>query len=918
MDEFLILACANCGARFKIRHPQPGAEFSCNRCKNIVQIPGKMDGQRAQGQKPNVPDIVKIELPQSQSPTSMRKSPSLVPSTGLNSTTQRFISQPLDEDALQIKDRQSASLQKRIFATSVENRQRLLYLISKYTKLAEKGKKGIWIRKLPLQVFMFEGVVHEIFDWDYAPASVFHAEGRSFVNISQEGEEDLLSLLSAGYVHNLKLTTTQHRNITAYQISPKGAEFLSKIPEEDQKAVNDLICCPQCASLLAVKKKGDQIYLYCPKKECGHERRSTITDAEDVSYFCIPYFVPTLTKFSYTPPFDLGKRLHGYFEANPRDNIKDQLEELIYLSDAKVLISEWIPFGSNHMAALNYKLGSHERIQSAKFTQEVDCSPGGTLIQIPESLTLVKVRDYGLADYVDFEAISHLPEDKDIIQVEEFAVHINSRGYVRYGLEILAINERDHDKVSLDHLPRLLVDVLQDSTTIMDTLLTNYQKSLLDLIFQGKAKFRDKYFFVMANDIHCFEVKEDEPISAELMRILSQANYQDELNQVTEEVKETAMFSDGTVLILGSHGSILVTRTPEKYESLVADFLFVMDVELFLNNFFTRLFLMNDELKDIQKLIENCEADPNAMTTVQQMLSRTASDAILMEEVRGYLDEAMTLFQSSVKARYPQFPEDMQEIIQTFRIQDMATVLQIRIQDIQKIIKGTQECLNGLTRVTDVISERQMRRIQEALSNNTRSLEDITKTNERSGMSLRILEIILAGSLAFNIMDQFTGDWTMSDDATLHQWLQPLFDCPGIWLLCSLTLWTVMALSIFLFMRWLENINAKAIAARFKLDLPCNIKALKQYLGTKDVVTHDADIFSISNLIKVCWEETDKSHWLGNRPKVELVYDEKNGFVLSALIEVTRPTRKTSSYALQEIFFNDLHAAGVLRGRWIR
>lgn len=905
-ENTVILSCS-CGARFKIRNPQPGAKFQCNRCGSTIIVPGE---KLKDTQKLAKPDIVKIELHK----PSFRQADQRNTLKGLElprttKQTETLPTIPQTEDALDIKDKNSGRFVKKIFASDVQNRQRLLYLISLYSKSSSYKELGQWIRKIPLQVFMFEGVITEVFDWDYAPSSTLTADGRAFINISQEGEEDLFALLSGEYVYNLKLTTTQHRNITAYQITEKGKKFLEKINSEDKKAIDELTRCPECSSYLTVAKKQTDFYFACT---CGFKRESSITTAEDVSYFCIPYFPPTLTSFEYQPSLQIKKRLEHYFNANPSDNIKDTLEELIYISDAKVLVGEWIPFGSNHMAALNYKLGSNERVQSAKFTQEVDTSPDGTTIEIPESFTLVKVRDYSLASYVDFEAFIYLPEDPEIIQIEEFAVHIDSNGHVRYGLEILAVNERDHDRISLDHLPRILVDILQDSTTILDTLLTNYQKSLLDLIFQGKSSYRDKYFFVLANDIHCFQEEEGESISEELMKILSQKNYQDELNQVTEEVKETALFADGTVFILGSHGSILVTRTPEKYEQLVSDFLFTMDIELFLNNFFTRLFLMNDELKDIQNLIKNCETDPNAITMVQKMLSRTSSDAIMMEEVRRYLQEAVLSFQEKFPDSYKNYGEEMDEAINTFKIREMTKGLAVRIKDMEKIIKGTQESLQGLTRVTDVISERQMRRIQEALSHNTRSLEDITKTNERSGMSLRILEIILAGGLAFNIMDQFTGEWSISQDAFIRPLLQNLFDIPGVWLIFSIGLWAFLAFGIFVFMKWLEKIHSKAIIARIKLDLPCNIENLHTYLKRKNIITHNADIFNISNVIKVVWEESPCSTWLNNKVKIELVYDEKNGFLLSTLIEINTPNTSTTLSKIQEILITELKDAQVL------
>jgi hypothetical protein len=187
----------------------------------------------------------------------------------------------------------------------------------------------------------------------------------------------------------------------------------------------------------------------------------------------------------------------------------------------------------------------------------------------------------------------------------------------------------------------------------------------------------------------------------------------------------------------------------------------------------------------------------------------------------------------------------------------------------------------------------------------------MTKTNERSGMSLRILEIIMAGSLAFSIMDQFTGGWSISEKSFLRPVLQEIFDIPGMWLLFSLLLWGFFGGALFFFMRWMERVNAKAIGTRMKLDIPCNMDAVKKFLSSKNIVTHAADIFHITNLIKVCWQETDKHKWLGNKPRIELVYDEKNGFLLSAFIEVTRPTPETTSMSLQKAFLLELQKAGV-------
>jgi hypothetical protein len=52
--------------------------------------------------------------------------------------------------------------------------------------------------------------------------------------------------------------------------------------------------------------------------------------------------------------------------------------------------------------------------------------------------------------------------------------------------------DRIKDNISLDHLSRLLVDVHIDSSTIVDSTISAYQRRLLNLIFNGDAESRDK------------------------------------------------------------------------------------------------------------------------------------------------------------------------------------------------------------------------------------------------------------------------------------------------------------------------------------------------------------------------------------------------------------------------------------------
>ena len=88
--------------------------------------------------------------------------------------------------------------------------------------------------------------------------------------------------------------------------------------------------------------------------------------------------------------------------------------------------------------------------------------------------------------------------------VENFGIHISVDGSVMYGIYVEAIMHRKDDDVSLDMLSRLLVDVHQDSSTIMNDLLSKYQKSLLDMVFMGDMDHRPKFNMIIADGIEPF------------------------------------------------------------------------------------------------------------------------------------------------------------------------------------------------------------------------------------------------------------------------------------------------------------------------------------------------------------------------------------------------------------------------------
>ena len=69
--------------------------------------------------------------------------------------------------------------------------------------------------------------------------------------------------------------------------------------------------------------------------------------------------------------------------------------------------------------------------------------------------------------------------------VEMFGCSLNYTGVCFYGMQVEAVLDRIKDNISLDHLARLLVDVHQDSSKIVDACLSAYQRKLMNIIYLG-------------------------------------------------------------------------------------------------------------------------------------------------------------------------------------------------------------------------------------------------------------------------------------------------------------------------------------------------------------------------------------------------------------------------------------------------
>jgi hypothetical protein len=311
---------------------------------------------------------------------------------------------------------------------------KLLYLISRYAKcsLTAEEKEG-WIRKNSLLVLIYEGIVAGAFDYDYAPVSQLVDTKRVWMNISQEGKDDIDDVLQGDLIRSLRLSTKALQPVVCYQVSHRGLDILDLVPDELKEQVDAYVMGPDeyKEELLNVEwdpeaedEDGECEPGFVLFTDSGYRRKSGITNTEDVSYVSSPY-LPEVLRGGDEPCNDNTNRAHECADA--ASGLQDELSEAIQLDTVRILVGEWIPFGSNQIVALNEKLGSADRCQGGMFTGQADGDSNNTSLSIPQGSTSVRILDFDETTFINFEAVINFPEDEGIVQVEEVSLCISLR-----------------------------------------------------------------------------------------------------------------------------------------------------------------------------------------------------------------------------------------------------------------------------------------------------------------------------------------------------------------------------------------------------------------------------------------------------------------------------------------------------------
>jgi len=336
------------------------------------------------------------------------------------------------------------------------------------------------------------------------------------------------------------------------------------------------------------------------------------------------------------------------------------------------------------------------------------------------------------------------------------------------------------------------------------------------------------------------------------------------------------------------------------HEPLLCAYLQFITIDIFLQNFFSRIWILNDDLQTTNKIILEGDRDPTALNRIRYRICKIAKDIIMLEEILGYMLEALEIIEIP-----PEPPEQAgRALYERLEIAGMRNQLVRRAMDLKKNIQGNHRFLDVLREMSSVVSETKMFLLNESVDLNTKRMCLLQDSNERSAGSLMILQTIFGGILAFDILDRLTGNqWTVQNSAWFSDFYQSAIQStPLLWFLISMFLWIVL---YFIFRQIYHSnhyVKQGLTNIRLKINRKIFIEKIQAFLRTKLHSYEERQYDEAVDLVKITYTENIKQDWGGTKPTITLEYDERNAFLFAVTVQYNRrEAKKTLVFNAEEL-----------------
>lgn len=175
------------------------------------------------------------------------------------------------------------------------------------------------------------------------------------------------------------------------------------------------------------------------------------------------------------------------------------------------------------------------------------------------------------------------------------------------------------------------------------------------------------------------------------------------------------------------------------------------------------------------------------------------------------------------------------------------------------------------------------------------------------------MQVVLAGSLAFQILDRVPGGFTILKTSWGQTYIkEKLVDVVGVWFMISMAMWVVLAYGLTSFLAKLKRRAVGVIGHKVKIDQPLNMDKWEIFLTTRTLDDEDIDVDGPEKYKKVSWKEPPNRRWKGEAPQVDVTIDETNGFLVKYFLQYNKNKGRLRDHEISQQFMMILRDNGLI------
>ena len=585
-------------------------------------------------------------------------------------------------------------------------------------------------------------------------------------------------------------------------------------------------------------------------------------------------------------------------------------KNVLFFRDLNLSISEWVPFGQNAISTFNDSIDSLKGVKSSLLTGTVDEEPDTSRFEIEPKFTRVYLEDFDQYNWIKFKAFVEYPEEVE--QIEEIATHVDKAGFVNYNLTIEEVKGRTA-KFSLDETSYILADLIEDTSVMIEALLTQFQRRSLRSVY-GPTPFRPKFTVAITSALL--------PEQPQAVGYHDREDQENEINQIVGVAYDFFDLPPTEKVIIGTNGIIFISPRPDRYYELLNFYSFVRSLQIFQSIFFARLRQMWDMVKDVRKSILHLKKEED-LVKMEQELSELSSNIVLIEELSSMMAVSSSDMKRIWAANSGSLDMDNKRLAERFGIDREIVVIAEKIQDMTGVAGGLVDEIGGLRDMVQTLAEKRMREVSKLMADNVQqgseaqlALAAGAKASRYSGAALKILSAISAGALGMKLSDLIMkglDEWNDAKETPIEIIGSDKFYGGYLQVIVGFLCWIGLA---FLFFYLIKASSAKmkqeklakdyVLNLRIPIDVRSSPEKIKAYLAQKQVTYHNVEITGH----RVSWyqkqpKEDDKIFYT-----VTLCFDARDGHL--HYIHANTEDKKGDAFFTTDWVQNELLTSGLI------